>query len=1010
MADTEKQFEQDIETSLTSPEGGWQKASDAGYQASKQAGMYVDMDTLIAFIQSTQPLSWQKFLKMCNSDPVKKFHKAFNDAVDMDGLIHIMRHGFKYRGISFRVCYFRPESTLNDVAVVQYGKNICQCIRQWHYSAQNNNSVDMLLAVNGIPLIAIELKNQLTGQSVENAKKQWMFDRDPKEPAFRVNRRILAFFAVDLYEAWMTTKLNGEKTFFLPFNQGSNGAGQDGGAGNPPSPDGDYVTAYLWKEVLQKDSLLDIVQKFVHYDKGSRTVIFPRYHQLDVVRKLVAHVRKYGPGHNYLIQHSAGSGKSNSIAWTAYRLASLHNDENQPVFTSVVIVTDRKVLDAQLQGTISGFDHTLGSVITIDEKKSSKDLRDALNDGKRIIVTTLQKFPVIFEEVEDTHGKAFAVIVDEAHSSQTGQSAMKLKMALADKKDALEEYAEFEGKSEASQKDAEDRIVQEMITHGRHKNLSFFAFTATPKNKTLEMFGEEYQDGSFHPFHIYSMRQAIEENFILDVLANYTTYKTCYRIAQNTPDNPEVPQSKALKTIRQYQELHPYNLRQKAAIIVETFRDVTRSKIAGAGKMMVVTSSRLAAVRYYREIQSYLEQHQYKDIEILIAFSGSIKDPATGELEYTESGMNRDKAGQSVKESQTKQVFHDEGDILIVAEKYQTGFDEPLLHTMIVDKKLRDVKAVQTLSRLNRIHPDKTDTYILDFVNTWEDIQQAFQPYYQETSLAEELNLDMIYRTQRTLRDFHVYGDEDVARVSEIYLGAGNSKKSMSDTQAQISSALLPVAKAYNDLNQEQRYQFRRTIRSFVKWYNYITQIVRMFDRDLHKEYLFCSYLSRLLPNEPTTPFDLDDRVKLEYYRLEKTFEGAISLEKEPSSLDPPTAGSKGSRDEKKSPLDEVIAIINEEYKGEFTEADRVIVERLREKLLNDPKLWNSAKKDERNIFVNNIFPKIFDAMAQTSYMESTEAYTQLFEDSAKYNAIMRALAQELYQQMSRSGRKTKSQ
>ena len=888
MPDNEKQFEQDIESFLISPAGGWQKASDAGYRASMDSGMALDLDTLVGFIQATQPIQWQRFEKQCNSDPEKKFYKAFENAVENDGLISVLRHGFKHRGIEFRVCYFKPESTLNDVAVKHYGQNICQCIRQWHYSGQNNNSVDMMLAVNGIPVVAIELKNQLTGQSVDNAKRQWMFDRDPKEPAFRLNHRVLVFFAVDLYEAVMTTKLDGAKTYFLPFNQGSNGPGRDGGAGNPPS------LGWRLCDLLPLEGCVAEGQPAGHHPevyqspgeegesapKGwhaegdhQEVVIFPRYHQMDVVRQLVQDVRTNGPGKNYLVQHSAGSGKSNSIAWTAYRLASLHDDNNKPIFNSVVIVTDRTVLDAQLQETISGFDHTLGSVVTIDEKKSSKDLRDALNDGKRIIVTTLQKFPVIYEQVDDTTGKSFAIIVDEAHSSQTGQSAMKLKMALADTHDALKEYAELEGKAEDELEDAEDGLVREMITHGKHKNLSFFAFTATPKNKTLEMFGEEYADGSFHPFHIYSMRQAIEEHFILNVLENYTTYKTCFQIAKNTPDNPEVPTIKAIKTIRRFEELHPHNLQQKAAIIVETFRDVTKHKIGGKGKMMVVTASRLAAVRYYHEIKAYLEANHYDDVEILIAFSGSIKDPdeASGP-EYTESGMNRDRAGNRVSETQTKQVFHDEGDVLIVAEKYQTGFDEPLLHTMIVDKKLRDVKAVQTLSRLNRTYPGKEDTYILDFVNTKEEILEAFQPYYQETSLTEEINVDLIYKTQKQLREFKLYNDSDIESVSKIYF-APDAKK-VASVQAKISNALLPVAKAYNQLSKEDRYQFRRLIRAFVKWYNYISQIVRMFDKDLHKEYLFCSYLSKLIPAEPSTPWDLENRVKLEYYRLEKTFEG----------------------------------------------------------------------------------------------------------------------------------------
>lgn len=1005
MPDNEKQFEQDIESYLVSLAGGWQKATDAGYRAAASSGMALDIETLSGFVKATQPIAWQRLEKQSGETPERKFYKAFENAVSNDGLISVLRHGFKHRGIEFRVCYFKPESTLNDVAVKRYQQNVCQCIRQWHYSEQNNNSVDMMLAINGIPVVAIELKNQLTGQCVDHAKRQWMFDRDQRELAFRMNHRVLVFFAVDLYEAVMTTKLNGQKTSFLPFNQGSNGPGVDGGAGNPQRADGGYVTSYLWEQVLQKDSLLDILQKFVSFDAKEKKVIFPRYHQMDVVRKLVGSVREHGAGINYLVQHSAGSGKSNSIAWTAYRLASLHDEVNRPVFSSVVIVTDRTVLDAQLQATISSFDHTLGSVVTIDEKKTSRDLRDALNDGKRIIVTTLQKFPVIYEEVQSAKGRAFAIIVDEAHSSQTGESAMKLKMALADTSDALKEYAELEGKAEAEVEDAEDGLVREMIAHGKHKNLSFFAFTATPKNKTLEMFGKQHEDGSFHPFHIYSMRQAIEEHFILNVLDNYTTYRTCFQIAKNTPDNPEVPTIKAIKTIRRFEELHPHNLQQKAAIIVETFRDITKHKIGGMGKMMVVTASRLAAVRYYHEIKSYLEANDYTKIEILIAFSGSIRDPdeAVG-FEYTESGMNTDRAGNRVTESQTKQVFHDEGDVLIVAEKYQTGFDEPLLHTMIVDKKLRDVKAVQTLSRLNRTYPGKEDTYILDFVNTREEILKAFEPYYKETSLTEEINADLIYRTQKQLREFRVYNDLDVETVSKIYFSS--EAKKAATAQAKISNALLPIAKAYNQLRKEDRYQFRRSIRSFVKWYNYVAQIVRMFDRALHREFLFCSYLSKLLPVEDNSPWDLGNRVELEYYRLEKTFEGSIALEGKAMPLEPAKTKKAVNMNAKRDPLDEVIAAINEEYKGTFTEADRVLIGTLREKLLADKKLRKAAKADGQQIFVKNIFPKIFDAAAQASYIESTETYTKLFEDNAKYKAIMMALARELYREL-RNGEET---
>lgn len=1013
MDERERIFEGFIESYLISEEGGWAKATDAGLRSEESRGMNLDIVTLTDFVKSTQPMAWRRFERMCTINPVRQFYKSFENAVTQDGLISVLRYGFKHRGINFRVCYFKPESELNDLAVENYKKNVCQCIRQWHYSEQNTNSIDMLLALNGIPVIAIELKNQLTGQSVDDAKKQWAYNRNPKEPVFGFNKRILAYFACDLYDVYMTTRLDGPMTNFLPFNQGSNGAGRDGGAGNPPNPTGGYVTSYFWENVLQKDNLMDILQKFISYEKTEKKevmpdgstnikktekIIFPRYHQLDVVRELVRHVRENGPGHNYLIQHSAGSGKSNSIAWTAYRMASLHDSNNEAVYDSVIVVTDRRVLDQQLQATISSFDHTLGSVETIDDKKSSKDLLNAINKGKRVIVTTLQKFPVIYEQVQSAVGKHYAIIVDEAHSSQTGQSAMKLKAALADVSDALEEYAELEQKA-VDEIEAKDILVQDMLSQGKHKNLSFFAFTATPKGKTLEIFGEPQPDGSFHPFHIYSMRQAIEEGFILDVLANYTTYKMCYQIAKNVPDNPDVPTSKAVRTIRRYEELHPHNLAQKAAIIVETFRDVTKHKIGGLGKMMVVTASRLAAVRYYHEIKRYLEQNDYDDIEIMIAFSGSLKDPDDpNSPEYTESSMNVDSNGNRVKESQTKSVFHDEGDILIVAEKYQTGFDEPLLHTMIVDKELRDVKAVQTLSRLNRTYPGKVDTYVLDFVNDVDRIREAFQQFYQETSLDEEINFDLIYTTQKILRDFKVYTDADIEAVSQIYFDPDVRKANA--TQGKISNILKPVADKYNQLNQEQRYQFRREVRAFVKWYNYISQITRMFDKELHKEYILCSYLAKLLPSDKTQTFDLDNRVKLEYYRLEKTYEGAIELEATPGSWKPTQPKRAGGQKDRLSPLDEIIARINEEFFGDFTDADRVMVDTLYTKMRQDAKVKKAAKSNDRQVYERSIFPGIFDTTAQQAYMENTEAYEQLFLDAEKYRIIQQALAERLYREL----------
>ena len=973
---TEKRFEADIEEFFLSSAGGYTHNYD-GYDP--QLGVY--KDTLLRFIQRTQPKEWKRFLLQNKVDPERKFCLAFNNACDMDGLISVLRHGFKHRGIPFKVCYFKPESGLNQTAEALYEKNEITCNRQWFYSSDTHNSVDMVLSVNGIPVFALELKNQYTGQNVDNAKRQWMYDRDPREICFQFNKRILGYFCIDQLEVWMTTRLEGKNTYFLPFNQGSNGAGNDGGKGNPANPDG-YPTSYFWEYVFQKDSMMDIIQKFIHLQvkeekkqmpDGSEQVtkkkrlIFPRYHQMDVVRKLIADVKKEGAGRNYLIQHSAGSGKSNSIAWTAYRLASLHDSNDESVFSSVVVVTDRTVLDEQLQETISGFDHTIGSVETIDDKKNSKDLRDAINNGARIIVTTLQKFPVIYQEVDKVAGRNFAIIVDEAHSSQTGSSAMKLKAALADTEAALREYAEIEGKAE-DEIDRNDKLVQEMLTHGKHPNLSFFAFTATPKPATLEMFGSQWTDGSFHPFHIYSMRQAIEEGFILDVLQNYMTYSTCFKIAKDTPENPELPESRATKIIKKYEKLHPYNISQKSQIIVETFRETTKQKIGGKGKMMVVTDSRLAAVRYFHEIKRYIREQHYADMDILAAFSGTVQD---GDEEYTEAGLNVRKDGSHISESQTKEEFHDNFNVLVVAEKYQTGFDEPLLHTMIVDKKLKNVKAVQTLSRLNRTCPGKVDTFVLDFANKKEDILEAFQPFYQETSLEQEVNVDLIYQTEKELLDYAIYNENDIRAFTDIWNHPG---KQDATAMGKMTSVLKPVADRYNLKNPEERYQFRRQVRKLLRWYSYITQVVRMFDTDMHKEYLFLSYLIGLLPEEKEEPIDLEGKLKLEYYKLQKTFEGAIKLEKVDGQYVPSKKqGAQGIR--QKSTLDEILDKINEKYKGQFTDGDRVMLGALHDKLIADDKLASSARTSDPRIFTESIFPSAFGNAAMESYMEAQDSY-----------------------------------
>ena len=1002
----EVRFEQDIETSLTKV-GGWEKENfqDSHYDDS----IGIDMDKLIAFIEQTQPKQWKRYLTIHQGDFKRKLMKRFDEEVNAHGMLYVLRNGIRDRGVTLKVAFFKPVSGLNEELQEKYEANRFTCTRQFAYSPNNRNTIDMVLSVNGIPLVALELKNQYTGQSVENALVQYQQDRNPKELVFNFNRRFLVYFAVDHYEVYMTTKLAGNKTYFLPFNQGSKGPGNNGGKGNPQNPDG-YPTAYLWEQLLQRDHLMDVFQRFMNLEVKKekqdgkeitkQTLIFPRYHQLDVVRKLIADVKVKGSGENYLIQHSAGSGKSNSIAWLAYHLASAHDKEDHPIFASTIIVTDRTVLDRQLQNTILSFDHTTGLVETIDHSKSSQDLKNAINDGKKIIITTLQKFPVIYQEVDVADGRNFAVIVDEAHSSQTGNSAQKLKAALADKEATLEEYQAIEEGIEATTPDDQDELVNTLLSQGRHHNLSFFAFTATPKEKTIEMFGTKQPDGSFAPFHVYSMRQAIEEGFILDVLKNYMTYKTSYRIAKEIEDNPELPKTEAVRAIARYQAFHPWVLRQKTEVMIEQFRSVTKKEISGQAKAMVVTPSRLHAVRYMQEFKAYIKEKGYTDLDVLVAFSGSVNVEGT---EYTEPGLNVTKAGDRISEKQLKEAFHTEDfNILIVAEKYQTGFDEPLLHTMFVDKKLRGVKAVQTLSRLNRTTPGKKDTFILDFVNSEEDIQAAFQPFYEETTLNEEININLIYDTQSKLRKYNVYNQGDIDQVLKLVRQAQNRQDEK--LLGRISSLFKPVIQRYEELPKDTQYQFRVTLRNFGKWYSYISQLDRTFDMQLLEENIYTNYLLKFIPREQREKVDVADKVKLEYYKLQKEFSGDIFLVSEDPESGKLTnkqqidAGIKPP-DERDS-LDEIIHRMNERFPDDFTEKDKVLLEALYRSFENNPdmKVVSMAKTNSQEMFVDNLFKDVFQDKVMAEYDQNQQAFEKLVgADDAYYKLVYTLLAKDLY-------------
>lgn len=995
MQDNEKRFEEDIESHLIKNE--YRKLTMQGYDVSK--GIYLDI--LVEFIKSTQSKSWERYEKYYGYDAPNKLYRRLEDSINHHGLLHVLRNGIKDMGIDLFVCFFKPETELNPLLVERYEGNILGVTRQFAYSPYNNNTIDMVLSINGIPFIAIELKNQLKNQDYKNAIKQWKFDRDSKEFIFRFNHRILVYFAVDLYETWMTTELKGSNTRFLPFNQGSAGAGRSGGTGNPKNDLG-YPTSYLWEEILSKEHIVDILHRFISNPKDSKTIIFPRYHQYDVVKKVLLDVKHKGVGNNYLIEHSAGSGKSNSIAWIAYRLASIHNLQDEPIFDSVIIVTDRVVLDSQLQDTINGFEHRSGLVEAIDDKKRSKGLTEAINDKKRIIICTIQKFLFAYKDFDDMQGRKFAIIIDEAHQGQTGASAKTLRRALIDKNIAVKEYADVEGIDENDVDDT-DELVAEVLSQGQHKNQSFFAFTATPKNKTIELFGRLDPTIQKHvPFHVYSMRQAIEEGFILDVLKYYTTLQDQFKLVKTTQDNPEVIEGQAKRVLLRYYKEHGFTINKKTELIMDNFLNNGRFRIDGKAKAMVVTDSRPNAVRYYLAILDYIRNNpeSTRGLGVLVAFSGEVNlDNKT----YRESEMNIDTEGHYINsDKKLRKAFRsDDFKILVVANKYQTGFDEPLLHSMYVDKKLNGVNAVQTLSRLNRTYPGKVDTFIMDFVNTQEDIKKSFQPYYETTYLDGQTDYNRVYDLRTKIRSYMLYNDQDVDLFSTLKLDA--AKNQDNKTLGRLTSLIKPVIEQYKELSEKQKYEYRDLLRKYTHAYSYITQIVRIHDKELFKEFMFTSYIIKLLPKDTLEKISIDDKITLEFAKLQETYKGSIELNKENGILNSEQTVDAKSKPKSKDTLQSIIDKVNELYLGQFTDGDKVIISGIFDMFMNDPevkKYAQYARENNPEMFVNSLFPDKFKDIALKLFTENHESFEKLFTDKSFYERVMEAMAKELYKKL----------
>jgi len=926
---------------------------------------------VVDFVLATQPKEWQKLTQHHGAAAVKEqFLARLTTEIARRGALDVLRNGIKDSGCAFHLAYFRPSSGLNEETKRLHAANLFGAVRQLRYSTKSEKSLDLALFLNGIPIFTAELKNLLNGQDVEDAMRQYKTDRDPRE-ALLAFGRCLGHFAVDPNLVFVTTQLAGPRTRFLPFNRG-----KFGGAGNPPvSPTQQgYSTAYLWEETWARDSVLDLIRQFIHEVEeeddrgrkmGRRHLIFPRYQQLDAVRRLVADVRSTGAGRRYLIQHSAGSGKSFTIAWLAHQLATLHDAGDRRVFDSIVVVTDRRVLDRQLQSTMRQFEQTLGVVENIDT--TSRQLKEALEAGKTIIVTTLQKFPVIAAQIGALPGQCFAVIVDEAHSSQSGESTKSLKSVLA--AGSLEQAEAEEAEAETPEEELEGAILAEMEKRGRLPNLSLFAFTATPKPKTLELFGTRQENGRFAPFHLYTMRQAIEEGFILDVLASYTTHKAYWRLLKTVEDDPRYDKQKAAYLLRSFVDLHPHAIAEKVRICVEHFVAQVQAKIGGQAKAMIVTRSRRHAVRYRLAVDRYLSEkgHPFK---ALVAFSGTVED---GGQSYTEPGMN------GLPETQTAKAFErSEYRFLIVANKFQTGFDQPLLHTMYVDKKLGGVNAVQTLSRLNRTYPPtKTDTLVLDFANEADEIKAAFEPYYEATILSEATDPNLLYEIQSRLAGFPVYTTPDVDRFASAYFGAKT-------TQDQLYQILAPVVERARALPETERHDFRGQLTDYVRLYVFLAQILTFVDADLEKLHVFAKYLRRLLPaDHEELPREVQQNIDMESYRIQQTGSGRITLERKGGTVDPvSTKRDPVPQPEEMEALSRIIAELNERFGLNLGPEHRVTLGQMMERLDVDPGLDASARVNTREN-VRLTFDQKVDHAIQDIVDSNFDLYKRITDDPA---------------------------
>ena len=939
---SEKAFQNDIVAHLIST--GYHKRGSHNYNKAST----LDPELTIKFIQETQPREWKKFQRMYKERAEEKFLIRLVKEIDKKGTINILRNGFKDVGCDFKLFYPKPNNNKNPDLFEKFEKNIFSVIDEVEYqNRENGNRLDLVIFINGISILTIELKDTFS-QGVEKAIRQYREDRDPREPIFN---RCLVHFAMSDEKVFMATKLKGQKTKFLPFNKGLD---------NPlPKNENDYKTAYLYQDIVQINQLSKLISSFIYMennDKDEEFPIFPRFHQLDCTNKLLCDCK---PGKDYLIQHSAGSGKTKTIAWLSHGLINKFNRLDNRVYDMVIIISDRKVIDKQLQDQVTQIEKVKGIVEKID--KNSEQLKEALKSGTNIVVTTIQKFPFILEEMGDFPKRRYAVIVDEAHSSQTGSMARKMKQVLSTSSLEEAEALDNEGLDEI-----DNEILREIESSKKLSNVSFFAFTATPKNKTLEMFGTPNEKGKYQPFHLYSMKQAIEEGFILDVLKNYIPYETYFKLFKKIQDDPKYDEKKTKKLLRNFVEKHPVAIGKKTDIMLNHFMNSTINKIHGKGKAMVVTRSRLHAVLYKKAFDKLIKDEGLQ-IKTLVAFTGLVKHD---EQEYTENSMNF----LPPKKTITNAFQETDYKILIVANKFQTGFDQPLLHTIYVDKLLNGVAAVQTLSRANRIYSHKNDTLILDFANKMDVIQKAFQPYYESTYLKEGTDPHKLYDLQDKLLDFHIFEEKDIDAFVRNY------KKNAS--QPKLHSILNPIVTDFKEKTKKQQVEFKKTLKRYQSIYSFLSQLIPFSDVRLEKMHIFNKFLQKKLPtiNNPL-PFMVLQDVDMDSYKIVKrgNYEIKLSPDGELMSISESVGEYHADSYQK---LSKILKELNDAFGTDFTDDDKVFLGRIKDNLLENKDLMNKIKHNSKQN-VKAVFDKYF-ADEMTKLLSSNMKFYKKLVDNDK--------------------------